>query len=81
MCVIYMHIQMNGIATCCAIFIVILVTVACIKCNMNVVATGSGRLVEGQGTGEGATFSRKELDALTEIYEMVLRRYFPKDAG
>jgi len=35
--------------------------------DMNVVATGSGRLAEIQGTGEGATFSRAELDALTDL--------------
>jgi ribonuclease PH len=32
--------------------------------DMNVVATGSGRFVELQGTGEEATFSRDELDGL-----------------
>ncbi len=35
--------------------------------DMNVVATGSGRFVEVQGTGEEGTFSREELDALTII--------------
>jgi ribonuclease PH len=35
--------------------------------DMNVVATGGGRLAEIQGTGEGATFSRSELDALTDL--------------
>ncbi|MBW2270006.1 MAG: ribonuclease PH [Deltaproteobacteria bacterium] len=35
--------------------------------DMNVIATGSGRFVEIQGTGEEATFSRGELDALTEL--------------
>jgi len=35
--------------------------------DMNVVATASGRLIEIQGTGEGATFSRAELDALTDL--------------
>ncbi len=34
--------------------------------DMNVVATGSGRLVEVQGTGEEGTFSREELDRLTD---------------
>ncbi len=34
--------------------------------DMNVVATGSGQLVEIQGTGEGHTFSRAELDTLTD---------------
>jgi ribonuclease PH len=35
--------------------------------DMNVIATGTGRLVEIQGTGEGHTFSRAELDALTDL--------------
>ena len=35
--------------------------------DMNVVATASGRLVEVQGTGEGATFSRAEMDALLDL--------------
>jgi ribonuclease PH len=35
--------------------------------DMNVVATGSGRFVEIQGTGEGGTFSRQQLDALTSV--------------
>jgi ribonuclease PH len=32
--------------------------------DMNVVATASGRLAEIQGTGEGATFSQPQLDAM-----------------
>jgi len=35
--------------------------------DMNVVATGSGRFVEVQGTGEEATFDRKELDTLLDL--------------
>jgi ribonuclease PH len=35
--------------------------------DMNVVATGSGRLAEVQGTGEGATFSRDELERMTAL--------------
>ncbi len=35
--------------------------------DMNVVATASGRLAEVQGTGESATFSRDELDAMTSL--------------
>lgn len=35
--------------------------------DMNVVATGAGRFVEVQGTGEEATFSRDELDQLTAL--------------
>ena len=35
--------------------------------DMNVVATGAGRFIEVQGTGEGATFSAEELRALTDL--------------
>jgi ribonuclease PH len=35
--------------------------------DMNLVATGGGRLAEIQGTGEEATFSRDELDAMTTL--------------
>jgi ribonuclease PH len=35
--------------------------------DMNVVATGQGRFIEVQGTGEGATFSVDELHAMTEL--------------
>ncbi len=35
--------------------------------DMNVVATGEGRFIEVQGTGEGATFSAEELRALTDL--------------
>jgi ribonuclease PH len=37
--------------------------------DMNVVMTGSGGLVEVQGTAEGAPFSRKEMDALLALAE------------
>jgi ribonuclease PH len=37
--------------------------------DMNVVMTGSGQFVELQGTGEEATFSREELNALLEVAE------------
>ena len=33
--------------------------------DMNVVATGEGRFIEVQGTGEGATFAAEDLQALT----------------
>ena len=33
-------------------------------CDMNIVMTGAGRFVEVQGTAEGATFTRAEMDAL-----------------
>lgn len=35
--------------------------------DMNVVATGTGELIEVQGTAEGAPFSRTELDALLDL--------------
>jgi ribonuclease PH len=35
--------------------------------DMNVVATGSGRFVEVQGTAEGAAFTKEELDELTNL--------------
>ncbi len=35
--------------------------------DMNVVATGAGRFVEVQGTGEAGTFDRKELDQLLDL--------------
>jgi ribonuclease PH len=38
-------------------------------CDMNVVMTGGGNFVEVQGTAEGETFSRKELDALLKLAE------------
>jgi ribonuclease PH len=37
--------------------------------DMNVVQTGSGRLVEVQGTGEGGTFDRKILDQMLDVAE------------
>jgi len=36
-------------------------------CDMNVVMTGAGNFVEVQGTAEGETFGRAELDALLEL--------------
>lgn len=35
--------------------------------DMNVVGTGDGRLIEVQGTAEGAPFSRDQLDALMDL--------------
>ena len=35
--------------------------------DMNVVATGSGRFIEVQGTAEGGTFSQEELGQLTSV--------------
>ena len=41
--------------------------------DMNVVMTGSGGLVEVQGTAEGAPFSRKEMDAMLALAEKGIR--------
>jgi len=41
--------------------------------DMNVVMTGAGNFVEVQGTAEGATFSRKEMDALLALAEKGIR--------
>ena len=42
-------------------------------CDMNVVMTGEGHFVEVQGTAEGETFSRKEMDALLALAERGIR--------
>ena len=42
--------------------------------DMNVVMTGSGEFVEVQGTGEGATFARKELDSTLGLAEHGIAR-------
>lgn len=42
---------------------------AAAEVDLNVVMTGSGRLVEIQGTAEGAPFSRDELSALVDLAE------------
>jgi ribonuclease PH len=42
--------------------------------DFNVVMTGSGRLVEIQGTAEGTPFSRQELTALMDLAEMGIQQ-------
>ena len=42
-------------------------------CDMNVVMTGSGNFVEIQGTAEGETFGRRELDQLVGLAERGIR--------
>ncbi|MCI3923577.1 ribonuclease PH [Paenibacillus sp. TRM 82003] len=42
--------------------------------DMNVVMTGNGRLVEVQGTGEEATFTREELNGMLDVAERGIRR-------
>jgi len=39
------------------------------EADVNVVMTGSGQIVEVQGTAEGQAFSRRELDALLDLAE------------
>jgi ribonuclease PH len=41
--------------------------------DMNVVMTGNGGMIEVQGTAEGATFSRPELNALLDLAEAGIR--------
>ena len=41
--------------------------------DMNLVMTGSGKIIEVQAGGEEATFSRKQLDALVDLGEMGIR--------
>ncbi len=41
--------------------------------DMNIVMTGSGALVEVQGTGEGRAFSRAEMNALLDLGEQGVR--------
>lgn len=42
--------------------------------DFNVVMTGSGKLVELQGTAEGAPFTREELSALVDLAEVGIRQ-------
>ncbi len=42
--------------------------------DMNVVATGGGRFVEVQGTGEGATFTPEQLGAMTQLAQSGIAR-------
>ena len=44
--------------------------------DMNVVMTASGKLIEVQGTAEGAPFSRKQLNELLDLAESGLKKIF-----
>lgn len=44
--------------------------------DMNIVMVGRGDFVEVQGTGENATFSRKEIDALLKLAEKGIKELF-----
>ncbi|MBL8012316.1 MAG: ribonuclease PH [Candidatus Omnitrophica bacterium] len=44
--------------------------------DMNIVMVGRGEFVEVQGTGENATFSRKEIDTLLKLAEKGIRELF-----
>ena len=41
---------------------------------MNVIMTGSGGLVEVQGTAEGAPFSRNEMNTLLDLAQLGIRQ-------
>ena len=45
-------------------------------CDMNVVMTESGKLVEVQGTAEEETFSRSELNTLLDLAEASISEIF-----
>jgi len=42
--------------------------------DMNVIMTGSGRIIEVQGTAEGKPFSRKEMDKLIDLAELGIKQ-------
>ena len=42
--------------------------------DLNVAMTGAGRFVEVQGTGEGATFTRQELDRMMRLAARGIRQ-------
>lgn len=44
--------------------------------DMNIVMTASGKLIEVQGTAEGAPFSRKQLNELVDLAESGLKKIF-----
>ncbi|CDQ39405.1 MULTISPECIES: ribonuclease PH [Virgibacillus] len=46
--------------------------------DMNIVMTGSGEFVEIQGTGEEATFSNKQLQAMLQLADEGMQRIFEK---
>ena len=46
--------------------------------DMNVVMTESGKLVEVQGTAEGAPFSRSKLNELIDLAEVGLKQIFAR---
>ncbi|AXS61687.1 ribonuclease PH [Bacillus velezensis] len=46
--------------------------------DMNIIMTGSGRFVELQGTGEEATFSRKDLNGLLSLAEKGIQTLIQK---
>ena len=46
--------------------------------DMNLVMTGNGELVEIQGTGEEATFSRKQLNELLDLGEAAIQELIRK---
>jgi ribonuclease PH len=49
--------------------------------DCNVVMTGDGRLIEVQGTAEGAPFTRAALDGLLDLAEAGIRRLFEAQQG
>ena len=57
------------------------VATACNRHRKKVVMTGSGRFVEVQGSGEGATFTRAELDKLLRLASGGIKRLIEIQEG
>lgn len=49
--------------------------------DMNLVSTGSGRLIEIQGSGEEATFGRDQLDRMLDLGQAGIRQIIEKQRG
>ena len=46
--------------------------------DMNIVMNAQGEFIEVQGTGEGATFSRKSMNEMLELAELGIRQLMEK---
>jgi ribonuclease PH len=51
------------------------------EADLNIVMNQSGDFIEVQGTGEGATFSRSDLDLMLNIAELGIQQLFSLQAG
>jgi len=51
------------------------------EADLNIVMNQYGDFIEVQGTGEGATFSRSDLDLMLNIAELGIQQLFSLQAG